>query len=85
MTDDSSEQLAGDQLPVAAAECSRDVRRSGETPAKFGGDEFVVLDTDTDSEGAGSVAGRMLDAFACLSGSRPVGRTVVPDPAGRGV
>ena len=83
MTDDSSEQLAGDQLPVAAAECSRDVRRSGETPAKFGVDEFVVLDTD--SEGAGSVAGRMLDAFACLSGSRPVGRTVVPDPAGRGV
>ena len=68
---------------MAAAECSRDVRRSGETPAKFGGDEFVVLDTD--SEGAGSVAGRMLDAFACLSGSRPVGRTVVPDPAGRGV
>lgn len=63
MVNDSSGHLAGDQLLVEVADRFRDVLRSGETLARFGGDEFVVLCEDSDAEGAARVAGRLLNAL----------------------
>ena len=61
---DSLGHSAGDELLVALAKRLRETTRAGDTPARFGGDEFVILLEDVDTPRyAISVAERVLDAM----------------------
>ena len=61
---DSLGHSAGDELLVALASRLRATTRAGDTPARFGGDEFVILLEDVDTPRyAISVAERVLDAM----------------------
>ena len=53
---------AGDSALVAVAAVFRDALRTCDTPARIGGDEFVVLLPETDAEGAQVVAARLAEA-----------------------
>ena len=62
---DSYGHPAGDQLLRAVAERLREATRDGDTLARFGGDEFVMVCADVDGEiEAASVAERILNALA---------------------
>ena len=62
---DSLGHDAGDELLIALPARLREGLRSGDTVARFGGDEFVVLCEDLDSEGeAIRIAERIGEAFA---------------------
>jgi diguanylate cyclase (GGDEF)-like protein len=72
---DSLGHAAGDQLLVMIAERLRTVVRSGETIARFGGDEFAVLMEDfEDPSDTRWVANRIIDA---LQGPFSLGDTEV--------
>ncbi|MHB1375175.1 MAG: sensor domain-containing protein [Thauera sp.] len=80
----------GDALLVAVAGRLADALRESDTVARFGGDEFVVLLSETGREAAGPLAERLLDsvrqpvALEGLPEYRPqasVGVTVFPDDA----
>ena len=61
---DSLGHSAGDELLVVLAERLRASLRVGDTPARFGGDEFVILLEDLESPGyAVAVAERVLEAM----------------------
>ena len=53
---------AGDAALVAVADVFRETLRTCDTPARIGGDEFVVLLPDTDADGAQVVATRLVEA-----------------------
>jgi diguanylate cyclase (GGDEF)-like protein len=52
----------GDELLRNVGAAIRSCCRPYDTPARFGGDEFAVLYTQTEPEGARQAAGRLLDA-----------------------
>jgi diguanylate cyclase (GGDEF)-like protein len=60
---DSWGHAAGDELLAQVAERIRRTVRPGDTPARFGGDEFALLLEDTDIEGAEHAARRICDAL----------------------
>ena len=73
MVNDASGHQVGDQLLVLVAERLRAAVRPGDTVARFGGDEFVLLCEQADAEMASDVADRVLEALAEpfeLSGAR---------------
>jgi len=55
---------AGDEVLVNVAKTLTDCTRSGDLPARFGGDEFVVVLDDVNQEGAELVAARISKAIA---------------------
>jgi diguanylate cyclase (GGDEF)-like protein len=52
---------AGDEVLRAAARALQSATRKVDIVARYGGDEFVILFPDTETEGARSVAARILD------------------------
>ncbi len=60
-------QFGDDCLKMVAATIARVVTRPGDLVARYGGEEFAVLLPGTSSEGAASVATRILDAVATLN------------------
>ncbi len=60
---------AGDRLLIETAKCISDVLRSGDTAARMGGDEFVVLLDEVHApEAAQEVAGRLGQAIRAITG-----------------
>ncbi|MEA2290597.1 MAG: hypothetical protein QOD55_2594 [Solirubrobacteraceae bacterium] len=65
VVNDSLGHHAGDRLLLAVTERLRNALRRHETPARFGGDEFVLVCEDiTDAQDAAAVAERLLTALA---------------------
>jgi diguanylate cyclase (GGDEF)-like protein/PAS domain S-box-containing protein len=64
LINDSWGHTDGDRLLVQVANRLTDAVRSGDTVARFGGDEFVVVCEDTDETGARDVAQRLQAALA---------------------
>jgi diguanylate cyclase (GGDEF)-like protein len=58
---------AGDSLLIAIAHALASVARKGETLARIGGDEFVLLIPDAQEQGPLAVAKRMKEAVAALN------------------
>lgn len=64
---DTYGHLAGDQCLVAVAnELRSSISRAGDTLARFGGEEFIVLLTHTNINGATTVAERLRKAVAAI-------------------
>ncbi|MBN1173168.1 MAG: EAL domain-containing protein [Micromonosporaceae bacterium] len=63
VVNDTLGHAAGDQLLVEVGERIVGALRSGDTAARFGGDEFAALLAHMDAEGAASVADRLIEAI----------------------
>src|SRR6185295_12550173 len=63
--------LAGSRAVCRVADVLRRSVRSTDTPARFGGDEFVVILPDTQETGARLVAQRLSDRLAA-DGDKPL-------------
>ena len=64
---DTYGHLAGDQCLVAVAKALSDcISRAGDSLARFGGEEFIVLLTHTDLDGAHTVAERLRQAVEAI-------------------
>ena len=64
---DSFGHEVGDHALVALASTLKSLARATDLPARFGGEEFVVLLNGTSSEGASEVAERIRQEIAALS------------------
>jgi diguanylate cyclase (GGDEF)-like protein len=86
---DALGHAAGDALLTAVARRARDCVRDADTVGRLGGDEFLVLLPDTDRQGAGRVAGKILKAmaepfevgFGRVGISASIGGSFLPGPA----
>jgi len=56
----------GDEVLCALAEILRESCRASDTPARYGGDEFIVVLPDTDMRGAERFAARVRDCLQAL-------------------
>ncbi len=63
LINDTHGHAIGDDLLQQVAQRLRGATREGDTLARFGGDEFVVVAEDTNEEQAREIADRMLDTF----------------------
>jgi len=63
LVNDSFGHVYGDRVLVHVAELIRGTLRQSDVAARYGGDEFVLILPETDREGAGHAADRILDAF----------------------
>jgi diguanylate cyclase (GGDEF)-like protein len=63
LVNDTFGHLFGDRVLVWAAELIRSALRSSDIPARYGGDEFAVILPESDTDAAGTVAARILQAF----------------------
>jgi diguanylate cyclase (GGDEF)-like protein len=61
---------AGDQVLVRTAALLRGIMRAGDTIARTGGEEFVLLMPDTDGEAARAVCERILEVLRSESWQR---------------
>jgi diguanylate cyclase (GGDEF)-like protein len=73
---DSGGHVAGDKLLAALASILRDGVRGVDLPARYGGDEFIVLMPETTLEGAAVAAERLRAAVAAQSFDDGVALTV---------
>lgn len=74
---DSLGHLEGDRALVRIATVLQDcAKRETDLAARFGGDEFVLVLRDTDSEGATQVARKVIDRIAALKLCSPEGGCV---------
>lgn len=80
---DSHGHLAGDRALRAFADSLREQTRAMNFAARYGGDEFVVLLSDTDEQGARTFIERVRERYAELV--HPVAREVVRVSAGLSV
>ncbi len=86
---DSLGHAAGDALLAEVARRALGCVRESDTVGRLGGDEFLVLLPDTDREGAGAVARKILEAAALpfdlggdrVSVSASIGGSFLPGPA----
>lgn len=86
---DSLGHAAGDALLAEIARRALGCVRESDTVGRLGGDEFLVLLPDTDREGAGSVAAKILEVAALpfdlggerVSVSASIGGSFLPGPA----
>lgn len=62
LVNDSLGHALGDEVLVTFAERLRDVLRSGDTVARFGGDEFIVLCDEVDDEDHATAIAARIDA-----------------------
>ncbi len=82
LVNDTFGHLFGDRVLAWTAERIRATLRASDVAARYGGDEFAVILPDTDREGAGGAAERVLDAFAAEPfesgdrGSVPIGVSI---------
>ena len=79
MINDTFGHEIGDHALIALAATLKSLARATDLPARFGGEEFVVLLSGTGSQGALEVAERIRGEIAALSisgGSRHFGITV---------
>jgi diguanylate cyclase (GGDEF)-like protein len=60
---DAAGHAVGDELLVEVAHRLKAVTRGGDTAARFGGDEFVIVCNNTDENTAEQVAARLLDSL----------------------
>jgi len=92
---DTGGHVAADEALKSVAACLRQVgQRSTDLAARYGGDEFVLVLPDTDSEGALAIAGRiqeMVDQLEITNSGSRLGKvmtvsqgvaTAVPDSKG---
>jgi diguanylate cyclase (GGDEF)-like protein len=70
---DSAGHLAGDMVLREVAMLLLDASRAGDVVGRVGGEEFVMLLPDADSETAGVVAERLMDAIHAHSFRVPTG------------
>ena len=68
---DERGHVTGDRVLTAASGAIRDVLRSGDVFARFGGDEFVALLPDTEPDVAGDVAERVRQAIRAVDCDAP--------------
>jgi diguanylate cyclase (GGDEF)-like protein len=61
---DTYGHIAGDQVLRAVGQCCAELTRSTDTFGRLGGEEFAVLQPDTDLEGALQTANRFREALA---------------------
>jgi len=70
---DTYGHLVGDQLLQGIGQIFREILRGIDIPARFGGDEFICLLSETDMEGAYKVAGRLRQKVADYTLETPRG------------
>lgn len=86
---DTLGHAAGDALLVAVARRARECVRASDTVGRLGGDEFLVLLPEADSDGARSVAGKLLEELSrpfalgneSVRVSASIGGSFLPGPA----
>ncbi|HEU4458319.1 MAG TPA: diguanylate cyclase [Methylibium sp.] len=64
---DSHGHAVGDRVLQALANCLRETLRDSDLPARFGGEEFLVVLPETDAEGVAHVAEKLRAAIEALA------------------
>jgi len=72
---DSYGHLTGDNVLKTIALRLNDMVREADIPARFGGEEFIFLLSETDLSGAAKVAEKIREEISCLNFSDGGGKT----------